>query len=233
MSAITADVRTRMEGGVEQLEALVMSVERVDEALRANTPLTQAIEAWRKNATQLGDARARASKFPELAPLLHTLNTAEHALALHVTEALAELRIARPASLGEGLDTLAPHLPIVFRGALESSGLVFGGVALAALFGAASVISSWPWLAVAPIAAGIGGLLWDRARSRALLVSQQVLIVGSRLVRLADIEHIVVPRSMGAYRCKLDIHGGTYVELPAITPLLDILRGAGVEVRFE
>jgi hypothetical protein len=101
------------------------------------------------------------------------------------------------------------------------------------LFGAASVMSTWPWLAAGPIAAGVGGLLWDRARSRAMVVSQQLLIIGSRQVRLASIEHIVVPRSLGAYRCKLEVYDQPYIELPAITPLLDVLRESGVEVRYE
>ncbi len=232
-NAITAGVRTRMEGGVERLEALLTAIERLDRALHDNSRLTQALDLWRKNSSLLGDARERAAKFPELTPLLGTVATAEHHLARHVSEALGELQLSRPETLDEALAKLSPHLPIVFRGTLESSGLVFGGVALAALFGAASVLSSWPWLAVAPIAAGVGGLLWDRARARSLVVSQQVLIVGSRSVRLADLEHIVVPRSLGAYRCKLDVHGEPQVELPAITPLLDVLREAGVEVHHE
>lgn len=230
---ISADTRTRMEGGVEHLEALLAAVQALDQALRNNQRLTQPMEVWRDNSGRALDARQRATKFPELSELLTTLAAAEQTLGDRVTAGLEELRLDSPAALDEKLKLLAPQLPIVFRGTLESSGLVWGGVVLASLFGAASVMTTWPWLAAGPIAAGVGGLLWDRARSRAMVVSQQLLIIGRRSTRLAQIEHIVVPHTMGAYRCKLEVRDEPYIELPALTPLLDVLREAGVEVRYE
>ncbi|MFT3839535.1 MAG: hypothetical protein QM723_21305 [Myxococcaceae bacterium] len=230
---IPAEIRTRMEGGVEQLEALLSAAERLDHALRDNERLTQALELWRANDAKAIDARQRAAKFPDLAELLTAISAAAKSIDDRTSTTLKELRLQPPSSLDERLTMLAPQLPIVFRGTLESSGLVWGGVVLASLFGAASVMTTWPWLAAGPIAAGVGGLLWDRARSRAMIVSQQLLIIGARSTRLAAIEYIVVPRSMGAYRCKLEIHNEPFIELPAITPLLDVLREAGVEVRYE
>jgi hypothetical protein len=230
---ISAEVRTRMEGGVEQLEALLAARERLHDAIHQNIRLTQALSVWRENEARIGDAVQRAQKFAELTPLISALDLAGVRLDAAVTTALKELQLDRSPSLSARLDALAPHLPIIFRGTLDSSSLVWGGVVLASLFGAASVMTTWPWLAAAPIAAGIGGLLWDRARSRSLLVSQRLMIIGPRSVPLSTIRYIVVPRGVGAYRCKLEVEGSSYVDLPVITGLLDTLREAGVEVRYE
>jgi len=233
MNEIAADVRTRMEGGVEQLEALLFGLDRVDKAIAANVALGESLEAVRRVEAHAGDAAHRAAKFPELQRLLGALTQARAQLDRRLLSLWRELRLDAPATFEQRLAAAEAHLPIIYRGALEGSGLAWAGAVIAAGLAAVTASSQVPWAATLPIAAGLGALLWDRSRARSIVVSQRQLVVGFRSVPLASIREIIVPRVGGAYHCRLAVEEAAPLEVPAITPLLDVLRGAGVEVRFE
>jgi len=233
MSEVTADVRTRMEGGVEQLEAIVFGLDRVEKALEANEPLGKSLQAIRQLEASTTDVAQRASKFPELKPLLATLAQSRAQLDERLVSLFRELRLESPSTFEQRLAAAEPHLPLIYRGTLESSGLAWAAAVACALLGAMMAVSTAPALAAFPVAAGIGALLWDRAVARAIIVSQQQLVVGSRSVPLKSIREIIVPRVGGAYRCRLTVADAPMLEVPAIMPLLDALRGTGVAVRYE
>lgn len=240
MVVVVSEVRIALEGQLEQVEASVERLKRVQELIRSRRVGREdlvAVDRALRTIAATVPATRRFSTNPEVVAAFALAAEAMTALLANSRRLCRLLDVPLPKSVHEVRPALEPHLPVQLSATLVGTPLEnAGAVLIPAMVGVAGVLSP-DGTPIAPfvIAAGLFiGLSLVHGTKR-VVVSSTRLRLGRRSWSLTDVKRIAVAgTSMVVATIETTTGANCEVLLPgAIDRLIAALRARGVEVSVQ